>query len=270
MKVIPYLMAFSLVACSTHKTYESDNKQESEADAMADESYLRWDKEKLKQSEHKVVDCYQGKAKQTLEAYKKDYLEKSKAPYYWLHIGNCFYSNEEWTKAEFFYRMTLEESKSATTKSIAYNNLGLVQFKYEQWEKGKEYLWESAKMSTKFKVPRYNLSQLYLQFGQYDRAITLLNDNVFRGQKDADINFSLANAHLYKGELSKAGSYFSLIPKSKFRREDVAATYALYLIKKGDFKEAAHVMDDREKSGNPEVSAISDKIMHILSQKMKE
>lgn len=70
-------------------------------------------------------------------------------------------------------------------------------------------------MSTKFKVPRYNLSQLYLQFGQYDRAITLLNDNVFRGQKDADINF-LSPAHLYKGELSKAGSDFSLIPKANF------------------------------------------------------
>jgi tetratricopeptide (TPR) repeat protein len=260
----------TLISCASQKTFESQNRQETEADAMADESYLRWGKDKLIALNQPLANCYQGRADETLDLYKKEYLEKSKTPFYWLHIGNCFYNKGAWLKAEFFYRMTLEESKSPTIRAIALNNLGLIQFKFQQWEKGKEYLWESVRLSAKFKVPRYNLSQLYLQFGHYDRAIDLLNDQAFKGHKDIDVYFSLANAHLYKGDISKAGSYFEQIPQNKFLREDMAATYALYLIRKGDYKGASDVMSDRERSGIPEISAISDKIEQIISERMKD
>jgi len=268
MKILMTLvLSTSLLSCSSQKIQRA---QEPEWDAMADESYLRWGKERLKESKDPVANCYLGKAQETLDLYKKDYLEKSKTLYYWLHIGNCFYSKEEWIKAEFFFRMTLEETKVTQVKAIALNNLALVQFKHEHWEKGKELLRESIKLNQKFKVPRYNLSQLFLQFGHYDQAISLLNDQAFKGQKDFDVIFSLANAYLYKGELNKAAPYFEMIPQNKFRREDMAATYALYLIRKGNIKEATIVMNDREKSGIPEISAISNKIEQILSQRMKE
>jgi predicted Zn-dependent protease len=103
--------------------------------------------------------------------------------------------------------MTLDESKAPTVKSIALNNLGLIHFKYEQWEKGKEFLRQSMALAPKFKVPRYNMSQLYLQFGLYDKAIEVLSDSAFRGHKDIDVYFSLANAYLYKGDLKKSSEY---------------------------------------------------------------
>lgn len=241
-------------------------------DSLADESYLRWGEGRLDKAnpEHTVVNCYKGEAKETLEKYKKDYITKGSTPYYWLHIGNCYFVQEEWTKAEFFYRMALDENKATTIKSIALNNLGLISFKYEQWEKGKDYLSQSMKLAPRFKVPRYNMSQLYLQFGLYDKAIDVLNDSAFKGHKDIDVNFSLANAYLYKGDLKRSAEYFKMIPKEHFRREDIAATYALYLIRTGDVKKANQIMKERDRSGVAEITAISQKIEKILLQRMKE
>lgn len=241
-------------------------------DSLADESYLRWGEDRLNQgqNEHKVIDCYQGKVKETLDSYKKDYLQKNQSPYYWLHIGNCYFVQESWSKAEFFYQMAMDESKTSTIKSIALNNLGIIHFKYEQWEKGKELLNESIKLAPLFKVPRFNLSQLYLQFGHFDKAIETLTAKAFKGQRDIDIYFSLANAYLYQDDLQNSEHYFKQIPQDYMSREDIAATYALLQIKKGNFELAKNVMDSREKSGVLEITEISQKVERILAQKMKE
>jgi tetratricopeptide (TPR) repeat protein len=264
-------LILTLVSCSSSRI---DRKIDDVSwDSLADESYLRWGENRLRshqQSLHEVVNCYQGEAKETLEKYKREYLTKGQTPYYWLHIGNCYFTQEAWPKAEFFYRMTLEEAKASTIKSIALNNLALIHFKYEQWEKGREYLQQSMKLAPSFKVPRYNVSQLYLQFGLYDKAIEVLNERAFNGHKDIDVYFSLANAHLYKNDLKKADEYFQKIPKEYFRREDIAATYALYLIKTENIKRAREIMRNRDRSGVPEITAISQKIEKILLQRMNE
>lgn len=64
--------------------------------------------------------------------------------------------------------------------------------------------------------------------------------------------------------------YFELIPKEHLKREDIAATYALYHIRIGNLKLAREIMDDRNRSGVVELTAISQKIEKILSQRMIE
>lgn len=267
--ILTILATFS--SCSSSRI---DRKIDDAAwDSLAEESYLRWGKKRIEKSaktEYKVIGCYVGDTKETLDQYKEDYLANNQDALYWLHIGNCYFMRENWSKAEFFYRMTLEESKVKTIKSIALNNLGLIHFKFEQWEKGRELLNESLTLAPKFKVPRYNLSQLYLQFGLYDKAIEALNDPVFRGDKDIDLFFSLANAYLFKGDLKSCGVYFKMIPKENFRREDIAATYALFLIKHGKVIEAKRIMKDRDRSGVLELSMISHKIEKMIASRLKE
>lgn len=268
------LILTSLLVLASCSSSRIDRKiDDASWDSLSDESYLRWGEKRLDKhakSEHQVIDCYRGEVSDTLDKFKREYNAKEQPPYYWLHIGNCYFIKEKWTKAEFFYRMSLEEAKSKTIKSIALNNLGLINFKYEQWEKGKDFLKESMNLAPKNKVPRYNMSQLYLQFGLYDKAIEVLNDSVFKGHKDIDVYFSLANAYLYKGDLKTSADYFKMIPKDSFRREDIAATYALFLVKQGKIKEAKSVMDNRERSGVLELTAISQKIEKILEKRLKE
>ncbi len=265
------LALLTLVGCSSSRI---DRKIDDVTwDSLADESYLRWGEKRLEKfahRDHAVVQCYQGKETETLTQYKRDFITKGASPYYWLHIGNCYFVQEAWTRAEFFYRMALDEAKLPTVKSIALNNLGLIALKFDQWEKGKEQLQRSMALAPKFKVPRYNLSQLYLQFGLYDRAIEVLSDAAFRGHKDIDVNFSFANAYLFKGDLKSAGDYFGRIPREHFTREDIAATFALYQIRTGDLTGARETIKARERSNVRELTAISQKIEKILLQRMKE
>lgn len=261
----------ALISCSSQRIDRKIN--DSSWDSLASETYLRWGEnrlDKVTDSKQSVVNCYKGQTKETLEIFKKEYLVRKEDPNYWLHIGNCYFIEEKWVKAEFYYRLALEEAKTPTVKSIALNNLGLISFKFEQWEKGKTSLNQSIALAPNFKVPRYNLSQLYLQFGLYDKAIDTLGHQVFRGHKDIDVHFSLANAYLYKGELEKSKMYFDSIPKEHLKREDIAATYALYHIRIGNLKLAKEIMDDRNRSGVVELTAISHKIEKILSQRMIE
>jgi tetratricopeptide (TPR) repeat protein len=242
-----------------------------ELDTLADESFLRWSDARLVNRNNKdfeVARCYSGESQQTLDFFKKNYLKKEEMPYYWLHIGNCFFSKNEWLKSEFYYRLALEDSKEPKIKSIALNNLGLIHFQFAQWEKGKEFIQKSIDMSPGFKVPRFNLAQLFLQFGLFEKAIECLSHPLFARTKDVDLYFSFANAYLFKGDLKKAGHYFSLIPPNNLKREDIAATYALYLLRVGDFEKASFVMNERKRSGIPELTAIAQKIEKLMLKRV--
>jgi tetratricopeptide (TPR) repeat protein len=272
MKTSLIIVALILLASCSSSRIER-KIEDHKWDSLADESYLRWGESRLEKygsNQYDVIECYKGKAKETLDKYKKNYEKLVDTPYYWLHIGNCYFVQDSWSKAEFYYQMSLNESKNSTVKSIALNNLALLSFKHEQWEKGKDYLKEAMKNASSFKVPRYNMSQLYLQFGHYDKAIQLLTEGPFKGSQDIDVYFSLANAWLYKGDLDTAGKYFAMIPKDEFRREDIAATYALYLIRRNDIKGASLVMKARSRSGVLEITAISQKIEKMLAARRKE
>ncbi|MFL5785468.1 MAG: tetratricopeptide repeat protein [Bacteriovoracaceae bacterium] len=272
MKSVFFILSLIVLASCSSSRIER-KIEDVQWDSLADESYLRWGESRLEKnasSQMPVINCYKGKSKETLVQYKKDYEKLVGTPYYWLHVGNCYFVEDKWSKAEFYYRMSLDEAKNATIKSIAQNNLALISFKHEQWEKGKELLKESMKTASDFKVPRYNMAQLYLQFGHYDRAIELLTSGPFKGSQDIDVFFLLANAHLYKGDLETSGKYFAMIPKNHFEREDIAATYALYLIRKNDIKGAFAVMKARKRSGVLEITAISQKIEKMLAVRMKE
>lgn len=265
------LLTCLLGSCSSSRI--NRKIQDPSWDALADESYLRWDESRLNQlkdNKREVVKCYQGNFSTALEAYKAQFSSKERSQSYWLDIGNCYFIEESWTKAEFFYHLTIQETKNPVLKSIALNNLGLIHFKYGQWEKGRDFLKESLSLSPKAKVPRFNLSQLFIQFGLYENAIEILTDDLLKGHKDIDFYFSLANAYLFKGDLKKASEFFSLIPKEHFSREDIASTYSLYLVRVGQLSEAKAVMKDRNRSDVPELTVIAQKIEKIILQKLKE
>jgi tetratricopeptide (TPR) repeat protein len=269
MKIL--FLLFFIVSCSSSRI---ERKIEDVSwDTLADETYLRWGEKRLAKHanpNHKVVQCHQGEIRQTLNQFRTSYTSKENDQYYWLHLGNCYFLKDSWIKAEFYYRLFLDEIKTQTMKSVALNNLGLIYLKYEQWEKAKDYLIQSSVLAPRFKVPKFNLAQLYLQFGHHDKTIEILTGNTFKSDKDIDVYFTLANAYLFKGDIAKTKYYFSLIPSEHFSREDIAATYALFLMKLGYNKEAFSIMGRRVRSNVLEVTAISQKIEKVLLQRMKE
>ena len=140
MKMIFIISLLILVAsCSSTRV---DRKIEDQSwDSLANESYLRWSDTRLQKNarpDHIVVRCYQGQVKEALDIYKKDFIANSKNSNYFLDIGNCYFIEENWSKAEFFYRMTLNESKIPQIKAVALNNLAMIYLQYENWDKAME------------------------------------------------------------------------------------------------------------------------------------
>ena len=267
MKMIYLLLPFIIVSCASPRL---DRKIAQEnLDSLSDETYLRYNDARLSKSDDRVSRCYKGETDQVLKEYRELYLKKDQDPEYWVHIGNCLFVAEQWSKAEFYYHLA-SDSKKNHVKALAMNNLALLSFKYEQWEKGKDYLQKAVGFAPNAKVPKFNLAQLYIQFGHYKEALDILNHVSFRGKRDVDVMFSFANIALYQNDLKAAEKWFKEVPSDYLRREDIAITYALYLIKKGQLEEAQSVLNERERSNVPELSVMANKTEKILKTRLSQ
>ena len=261
-----------LVSCATKKDL-STKISDLSWDGFSDESYARWDEQRLAKtlsSDKTISKCHLGKTSEALKDYRQQYLTKDKNPFYWLHIGNCFSLQQNFNQAEFFYRLTIEETKFSSVQALAQNNLGDIYLKYAQWEKARDAFKKAIELNPKARVPKFNLAQVYLQFGQTNKALRLLQDDSFKKIQDIGLFHSLALAWLAKGNISKADEYIKKIPEQFHSRDDIALTATLYHLKKGEFKEAETFLKNRTQASNPESNQIAKRIEALLEKRARK
>lgn len=175
-----------------------------------------------------LLQCYQGKVKESLAEYKKMYERKKDFPEYWLHLGNCYFSTGEKRKAEFYYLTALSESKSKRLKAMANNNLALIYAAENDADKASLYFKRAIEADESLQVPRFNHSQLLIQYGQYQKAIEILLGLMKGGSEDAEVNFALGSAYLFSGDLAQASPLLEATPSDLTRRKEVASTLDLF------------------------------------------
>jgi len=265
--VITILFLITFISCSSSRINRKIS--ESYLDAMAEESLLRWNEQRLNSIPTSLANlCYKdenGRVK-----FKEQFQQHSTKEFYWIQLGNCYFLTEKWPKAEFYYRLALESSTNKSIRTLASNNLALLSFKYQQWKIGHAYLKEAISLNPAARVPKFNLSQLYIQFGQFDLALSLLTSSVFIGVQDVDLNLSLGTIWLFKGDLKKADIYLGLIPGTYTQREDVAAVLALLELKKGNLIRAKDVLESRDRSHVPELTTISQNLNKIINNRLQQ
>jgi hypothetical protein len=236
---------------------------------MGEESLQRWDDKRLSSIPSSLAStCYkdgEGELK-----FKEQYQDQSSKDFYWIQLGNCYFLSEKWSKAEFYYRLALESSKNKVLRASASNNLALISFKYQQWERGSALLKEAMSLNPSSRVPRYNLSQLYIQFAQFDLALDLLSNSTFNGAQDIDLSLSLGAIWLYKGDLKKAESYLTTIPQTYYEREDIAALLSILELKKGNLEKAKDILGSRDRSHVPELTNISHKLDKVITSRIQQ
>jgi tetratricopeptide (TPR) repeat protein len=262
-------LMMGFVSCGTHQLNRKIPKPEH--DLFADESFLRWDKLRLHQgvsAVNLVANCYQSQIDETLEKLKLQISRTRPGHSYWLHVGNCYYQKSDFSKADFYFRLALQGAQGVE-RILVLNNLALIHFQNQQWERGKALLIESLELAPLAKVPRYNLAQLYLQFGLINQAIANLDHPVFRGATDPEINFALATAWLFRGDLIKSKVYFDLLSESFKLREDVSLVLALWFYKNGDWSQANKIFNQRDRSYVAEFSEMANKFEKLLEAKLK-
>jgi tetratricopeptide (TPR) repeat protein len=120
-------------------------------------------------------------------------------------------------------------------------------------------------------IVQFNLSQLFLEFKQNQKALPLLLklENVRPG--DVEILYSLSLIYSRIGEYEKALLTLSKLNSDTAKRADFAGVYAYNLLKTNQLSEANIVIEKRSSATDSEEYNVRNKILeNEISTKLKE
>lgn len=265
MKYLLFLSMVFLFSCS-HGPKINRSITDANWDALKEESLMRWDVNRLSQSSKVQAACYKGEVKEGLTNLKNSFFQRTRDSHYWIEIGNCFFLDKKLSQAEFYFQMVINETKENRFKAIAYNNLGIIALEQENWSIAQDFFQRSMKLDSRFKVPRYNLALLYLDFNLIDQAGELVQ----KDQNLNDVDFMSLNARIYllKNDVASAGKIFNRMPQFSLKRADISVLYAWYLTMVKDFNRAESVLTNREPSSIKELEGFKNKISEDISSKL--
>lgn len=236
-------------------------------DALKEESVMRWDSTRLSQLNSANALCYQGETDKGLLSLKNSFYDRRKDSHYWIEVGNCYFLSHKHTQAEFYYQMALNDSKDKKIRGVALNNLGIIALEQKNWSIAQDLFNQSIKAHGDLKVPRYNLSLLYLDFNLINQAQALVENY----KNINDIDFIVINARIYlmQNDLKSAGALFNRLPEFSLKRSDISVLYAWYLTLVKDFDRAGNVLSAREPSSIKELEKFGDVISESVSVQTK-
>ena len=118
------LLTLTLASCSTG-SFKSTIKHD-DLDLLMSESFMRYNVDRLEKTStnsknpilNALVACHEEKFTKGLNLLQEN-MEKNKTnPFYWNALGNCFYLQNNYAKAIFYYNMGLESSRQKQNESI--------------------------------------------------------------------------------------------------------------------------------------------------------
>ena len=183
--------------------------------------------------------CYEGDFDEAFALMDKEHDRYRENPSFWNQVGTCHYLKGNKRKALLFYNKALEFSSSF---SPALNNIG-VMYRKDGKDQKAEVAFSRAIESANFaKTPRFNLAQLYLDYGLYNNAIAQFR--VLEGSKDVDVYAGLGTAYLMAGDYKRSASYFGKISAKFYERPYIGINAALAFYKIGKSGQARDILSD--------------------------
>lgn len=247
MKNIVLILIFSSLFYSCAHTTKRNGIADQNLDGLRFESLNRYDIKRLQsvKSSKTVAFCHSGEFSKALNNFKKQLDKKKNDALYWNKIGTCYLLKNELPKAKFYFDLALRTAKKSKKKlAIIKNNLGLYFNLLNKDADAISSFEESVKANRNYLTPKYNLSQIYLRFGLYDKARNILNKLYKAAPKDIDFLASLGHLNLMTGKYKESVWYYSKIPATHIKKDNYATNYALALYLKGDLKSAQKIISE--------------------------
>ncbi|MBT4792900.1 MAG: hypothetical protein HON90_15095 [Halobacteriovoraceae bacterium] len=126
----------------------------------------------------------------------------------------------------------------------ALNNLGVMYVLEKDFSRALVAFKRARKISDFSRTPRFNLANLYLNFGLYNKSIYHAKTLYKNGMKDVDVLNMLATSHLMRSEAKLAISYFQQIESDFLEEARFGVNYAFALFNVGNKEKAKDVLDD--------------------------
>jgi Tfp pilus assembly protein PilF len=237
---VTLLLILSIItSCATQKRDKVvSNKNH---DFFSEESFLRFDKNRLKENANNAP-CFAGNIIDDLKELRSSLDQNKDNPHYWNQIATCYYLNEQYTKAEYYYQVSLNTAqKKGQVYSPALNNLGLLNLSLKHYITARDYFRKALK-NNQFVTPRYNLALIHLKYNKPEMAIKLLSRFAKNKSSDPDLNFNLAYAHYLLGQTQMTHHFLSLMGEQQ-ERSDVIYLKAIMLYDQQKYEQAISLIE---------------------------
>ena len=244
------------VSCASYKNPRAI--KEAKLDGLKYESLKRFDAFRLDANlklKSEIALCHQHNFEQAFDKFKNK-LDKNLNNFtYWNQIGTCYILKKEYTKAKSFLDIAMANAKNNKQKSVVFNNLGVIYLENKNSPEAKQAFKQAIEQYPKWLTPRFNLAQIYLSFGIYQRAQRELNFLLKKNGQDVDFLNSMAHLKLMQRDFKSALVLFNKIPVDYRSRDDVATNLAMTYFMLGRFEEAKTALNNADKKNSFYVTA---------------
>jgi len=272
MNIFLFVIALIFTSCATknlgHKISSAKN------DTFKEETFLRYTGDRFNKDSQKkplskeIFDCYQKNYSKAFTSLKKKLGSGKEGAHYWNTYGVCYYLKNDFIKADYFFNLALTSSNNRFLP--AFNNLGLSALKRGDKEAALSYF-KTINAKSNFLVPKYNLAQIYLQFGNTTLALKELEALKKQNSDDPDINMSLGITYLVAQKPEKAKHYLNpLFKNKKYSSKDIIFYQALLHFEQKEWLKAKEILKREHFTKTIALKRFAKKMLVITNQKLKE
>lgn len=213
--------------------YSNNTDQFGEVDDIATEALNKESIQRLKDPtdmkaatllDEITISCYNKEFDKAFNLIQANHDRYKEHPIFWNQVGTCFMLQGNRRKALLFYNKALEYK---TSYAPAYNNLGVMYRLEGQDQKALVAYTRSKKSNLLAKTPRFNLAQIYLEYGLYNQAISMLRGIYNSANNDVEVIAALGTSYLMKGDIKQSLIYFTKIDDDFWSEPHIGINYAL-------------------------------------------
>lgn len=245
------LLLLFTVSCASYKNPRGI--KEAKLDGLKYESLKRFDALRLDPNlklKSELALCHNKNFDPAFDKFKEKLDKNLNNFVYWNQIGTCYILKKEYTKAKNFLDIAMANAKTKKQKSVVLNNLGVIYLEMENIPEAKTTFSEAVKLHSNWLTPRYNLTQIYLNYGIYKKAEEELEFLLKKNSQDVDFLNSMAHLKLMKKNYKSALVYFNKIPKQYRTRDDVATNLAMTYYMLGLYEDAKNTLNNADKKNS--------------------
>jgi tetratricopeptide (TPR) repeat protein len=283
LKISLLIMSAHLIGCST----QSFNKkiETADVDLLKEESLMRYNTNRLEKMDGMEKDfisksllaCHQKKFSKGLSLLEVEMHKNKTNPFYWNALGTCYSLSKDFTKALFYYDLGVEalalikDQTKVLAEATLTNNIGLVHLNFKRYNEAFDSFKRSSELLPEFVTPQFNMAQLYIEFNENAKALSILKKLEAKNPDDIDLLYSLSLIYYRNNDLDNSYTAIKKVKPDYLNRPDIVGLYAFNLMNKNRLVEAKDIIEKRLYADeyNQRNKIILEEINHKIKEQSK-
>lgn len=185
--------------------------------------------------------CYEKEFDSAFELLKQKSRSYTKNPAYWNLVGTCYLRKKERRLALLFINKAIDLN---SRYAPAYNNLGVMYLNENDYPRAQISFEKAIRIDNYAKTPRLNLASLFLEYGLFQEARSLLIPLYNSSKKDIQVLNLMGVSYLMEQDIKRAQQYLTKISNSYFERAEFGVPQAMLAWGQGKKDKAKDILED--------------------------